>query len=170
MAPAGEELVFLLVVFGAVLGLMFLASLWMALRSRRPPARKPPRRTFEHGRRLGRAHRAQDTDEALRALRSASIGRIEHVHAEPSRVEVIVRRKRGQPCVQAAGYLAGLFESAWAHEVLVSHPACGGEGAGDCAYVVQRAPIGSGAPTAAASTPGSGGEPRRSPRARHGGA
>ncbi|HET6403410.1 MAG TPA: 4-vinyl reductase [Candidatus Thermoplasmatota archaeon] len=168
MAFRGEELIFLLVALGCLAALVIAFATWLAAKATKPAARKPPRKTFEHGRRLGRAAKPASTEDALRALRSTPVGDITSVAPVDGRVDIVVSRKRTQPCTQAAGYLAGLFETAWAHEVHVAHPQCGGEGAGACHYVVTRAPIVSGARAAEASTPGSGGAPRRSPRARAG--
>lgn len=157
------------VAFGIGALLLLALATWLATKARKPPSRKPPRKTFEHGRRLGRARHPADTRAALESLRASPIGDVTSVMAAEGRVDVVVERKRSQPCTQAAGFLAGLFESAWAHEVLVTHPECGGEKAGTCRYVVQRAAISSGARAAAASTPGSADARRRSPPARVGG-
>lgn len=175
MPIAGGELKVFLVAAAALGLFVFVWTLWLAVRSRRPPARKPPRKTFEHGRRLGRERHPRSTQDAIQELRTSPVGDILSASDADGRVDVVVARRRSQPCTQAAGFLAGLFESAWAHEVLVTHPECGGEKAGTCHYVVQRAstirhraPTASDAPAGGASTPGSAGAPRRSPRARAG--
>lgn len=175
MAIAGDELKVFLVGAAALGTIVLCWALWLAIRSRRPARPKPPRKTFEHGRRMGRARSPRSTQGALKELQASPVGDITSVQALDGRVDVVVARRRSQPCTQAAGYLAGLFESAWAHEVLVTHPECGGEGAGTCRYVVQRANLGaqrtvsaSGAPGGGASTRGSADAPRRSPPARAG--
>ena len=169
MALRGEELAFFVAGLGLLSALVLAFSVWLATKARKPPQRKPPRRTFEHGRRLGRLARPTSTEAALQALRAAPVGQVSSAHDADGRVDVVLERRRSQPCAQAAGYLAGLFESAWAHEVLVTHPECAGDKAGTCHYVVQRAAIGTGARAGEASTPGSADAPRRSPRARPGG-
>ena len=168
MALRGDELIVLLVALGGLGALVLTFATWLAARARKPAPNKPPRKTFEHGRRLGRAQHPMSTEAAMRALRASPVGTISSASAAEGRIDVVVDRRKSQPCSQAAGYLAGLFESAWAHEVLITHPECGGEKAGTCHYVVQRAPTASGARGAAASTPGSADAPRRSPRARAG--
>lgn len=168
MAVRGGELIFWLIALGALALLVLAFSAWLATRSRRPAPKKPPRRTFEHGRRLARMRRVVTTGAALDALRTSPVGHVEAARADQRLAEVSIERKRGQPCSQAAGFVAGLFESAWAHEVRVMHPSCAGEAGGVCRYVVERA-TGSGARGAAASIPGSEGERRRSSQARPGG-
>lgn len=165
--PTGGELVALLIGIGAAALLVLLFSAWLAARSRRRPVHKPPKKTFDHGRRLARRRAPATVAAALDELVDAPVGRAVHARADEHRAEVTLARRRSQPCAQAAGYLAGLFESAWAHEVLVTHPQCAGDRGGECAYVVQRGPVSAPAPrAAAASIPGSGGERRRWPRAR----
>lgn len=174
----GED-VGILVLLGA-LGVFLLASAaLLAMHSRRPVKRRPPKRTFEHGRRLARQRHARTTDEAVAGLRDVPIGVVLEAQANDRAADVVVKRKKGQTCPQAAGFLAGLFEAVWAHEVRVVHPACAGEKGGDCRYHVERAApaappsstrvSASGVPTGGASTPGSKGDRRRSPPARAGG-
>lgn len=168
MALRGDELIVLLVALGGLGALVLTFATWLAAKARKPAAHKPPRKTFEHGRRLGRAAHPTSTDAAMRALRASPVGTVASASAAEGRIDVVVERRRSQPCSQAAGYLAGLFESAWAHEVLITHPQCGGERDGTCHYVVQRAPTAIGAREAGSSTRGSEDAPRRSPRARAG--
>lgn len=158
----------ILLASGAVALLVMSLAVWMAARSRVSKRRKPPRRTFEHGRRLGQMRRVLSTDEAIVALGSTPVGDLADARPRETGVDVALMRRRGQPCAQAAGYLAGLFESAWAHEVVVMHPTCAGELGGTCQYVVRRA-VTTSARSEGASTQGSGDEPRRSTRARAGG-
>lgn len=143
---------------------LLLIGLLLAWRAGRPKVVKPPRRSFEAGRRIARLQRVRSTEGALRALRNAPVGEVVRVDAVPHGFDVVLRRKRAQSCRQAAGYLAGLFEGAWARDVEVRHDACAGEKGGECRYLVTRA-----APrTAAGATPGSAREAHRSPPARPG--
>lgn len=165
------EVVAGLVAFGGVALLLLAIALFLAVRSRKPPKRNPPKRTFEHGRRLARMRHARSPDEAVAGLRTTPVGSVVSARADGRHADVTLTRRKSQPCPQAAGYLAGLFESAWAHEVRVVHPQCAGERGGECRYIIERArPVSaSGAPTAGASIPGSADGRRRSPPARAGG-
>lgn len=170
-AAAGGKATGMLTV-GALLALLLLtlalAGIWWA---RRPSMRAPPKRTFEAGRSRAHAKRPTTPQEAFEAFGSAHMGSVVSAAPVVDGYEVRVARKKGQPCHQTAGFLAGLFESAWADAVRVEHPVCAGEGGGECRYTVRRGAAfsGSGRPTGEASTPGSGGAPRRSPQARRGG-
>lgn len=171
----GEDIVILVALGLAGLVLLAIAAV-IGLRARRPAKRKPPKRTFEHGRRLARMRHARTTDEAVAGLRDVPIGTVLQARANDRAADVVVKRKKSQPCAQAAGYLAGLFEMAWAHEVRVVHSQCAGEKGGECAYHVARAepakdPRASAfaRPKGGASTPGSAGDRRRWPPARAGG-
>lgn len=155
----------LLVLLGiAGMALLFL-GLYLAWRSSHPRVRKPPKRTFDAGRRLARLQRARTEDAVLRALKSTPVGEVVQARAVADGYEVVMERRKSQSCAQAAGYVAGLFEGAWARDVRIDHAECAGERGGACRYVVSRA-----APSrAAAATRGSASAPRRSPPARPGG-
>ena len=167
--PRGAEAM----LFLAAVALCAILALWIAMRlarrSRRPKVKRPPKRTFEHGRRLAHERRAGSTVAALAALERSPVGELVARGGDDRRVDVVLRRKRSQPCEQAAGFVAGIFESAWAHEVIVTHPSCAGPRGGECAYTVHRVATPRAARTAPASTPGSGDGRRRSRRARPGG-
>jgi len=126
----------------AAVGLLALFGLWIAARlarrSRRPKLRKPPRRTFEHGRRLAHERHVRSTAAAFAALQRAPVGELVARSGDDRRAQVVLRRKRSERCEEAAGFVAGIFESAWAHEVLVTHPRCAGATGGECVYVIQR--------------------------------
>lgn len=170
MALRGPELIPILVAIAVGALLTMGIALWIAVRSRKPHPKKPPRRTFEHGRRLARAHHVASPRAAVDALERAPVGTLEQARADARGAQVTLVRRRNQPCAQAAGFVAGLFESAWAHEVRLSHPECGGDRGGRCVYVVEKAvPTGSARPGAGAPTPGSASDPGRSLRARAGG-
>lgn len=140
------------------LGLVALAlvalSARIAYRSRRPARKRPRRRSFERGRELGRARRVGSFEAALGSVQSAPVGETIGAHAEGDGALVVVKRKRSQPCEQVQGFLTGVFESGWAHEVSVEHLVCAGPTGGECSYRVVRALSASGAPTAAASIQG----------------
>lgn len=158
-----------LVVLGAV-GLLLLAmATFVAVRARRPVDRRPPKRTFEHGRRLARLRAVHTAEQALASLREVPVGQVLDARADDRAADVVLVRKKNQPCPQAAGFFAGLFEAAWAHEVRVVHVGCAGERGGECRYHIQRAVSASGVPKGGASTPGSAVDRRRSPRVRAGG-
>lgn len=123
-----------LAVGGAVL---LGGAAWLARRSRRPKARKPSRRTFEHGRRLGGLALASTEAHARAAIEAARIGKLAALAVDARGVDVELARGRSQPCAQAAGFLTGLYERVWAHEVVVEHAGCAGA-AGACRYRVRR--------------------------------
>lgn len=159
-----------LLALGAAGAALLGAAAWLARRSRRPKASRPARKTFEHGRRLGRQAGASGEAAARIALQSAPVGSLEHVDAREGQIDVILARRRSQPCAPAAGYLTGLFESAWGDEVHLEHARCAGPKGGECRYLLRRGRLsGSATPAGAASTPGSAGALRRSPPARAGG-
>lgn len=150
-----------------VLGLALLVARF----ARRPKAKKAPRRSFEAGRAEGRLREVASVDEALGVLRESQAVRVESAERVGAAVRVTVRRRRGEPCDHTSGFLVGLFERAWADDVRLDHPVCGGKKKdAQCVYDVARAPALSpgGGPTGAAWIPGSGGAPRRSGTARRG--
>lgn len=170
--PRGAEAMLFLLLMAVIGALGLWIAVRLARRARRPKVRKPPRRTFEHGRRLGRERGARTMAAALAALKASPVGAVRSQSVQDRRVDVLVHRKKSQPCEQVAGYLAGVLESAWAHEVLVTHSSCAGPKGGDCLYTVQRAPLSikrSADRTERASIPGSAAAPRRSQQARPGG-
>lgn len=163
IGEAQPEDLLMLAGLAALVAVVLGLALLLAYRSARPKPKKPSRKTFEAGRRLARAARPSTVAEAVAALERAPVGRLERVRHLDEGVEVDLARGRGQSCQQAAGYLAGLFESAWAREVRVLHPHCAGEKKGTCHYLVEPvgarrregAPLsGSGARGGAASTRG----------------
>lgn len=173
-ATGGVPTLVWLAAFGGLALLLLAVAAWLAMRSRRAKVLKPPKRTFEHGRKLGRQVKAMSPEAAMQALARMPVGELARAAPGRDRVEVVIQRRKNQPCVQAAGYLAGLFEGAWAREVRVAHPECAGEKGGPCRYIVEagdvRRPLSaSDAPAGAASTRGSADAPRRSPPARPGG-
>lgn len=169
MALRGPELIPILAAIAGAALLMLGIALWFAARSRRPHPKKPPRKTFEHGRRLARAHHVASARQAVKALERAPVGALADARADAYHARVTIDRRRQQPCAQAAGFVAGLFESAWAHEVRLSHPECGGERGGRCVYLVERAPIATARPAEGAQTRGSGDARDRSAPIRAGG-
>lgn len=169
MVARGTELIPILMGIVAVALIVLAFAAWIASRSKKRLPQKPPRRTFEHGRRLARALHATTPRAALDALERAPVGALEHARADDRRAEVTFVRRRQQPCPQAAGFVAGLFESAWAHEVRVIHPHCSGERGGRCEYVVERESTASARPAEGAPIRGSGAARDRSFRARAGG-
>lgn len=167
--PRGMEAsIFLMLLALAALGILWVA-VKLARRSQRPHVKKPPRKTFEHGRRLAHLKHVATTTAAFAAMKGAPVGDLVSQRGDDRRADVVLRRRKNQPCAQAAGYLAGIFESAWAHEVIVTHPVCAGVRGGECAYTVHRAATRPAARTERASTPGSEDAHRRSPGARAGG-
>lgn len=153
-----------LVALGLLGGFLLLWGLFLAHRARRPKTPRPPKRTFEAGRHLARRRGARTLDQAMRALHEAPVGEVVRSREVAGGVEVVMRRRRAQSCAQAAGYVAGLFEGAWAQDVRIEHDACAGERGGECRYVVSRG----GRAAGAAATRGSASAPRRSPPARPG--
>ncbi|HWH08772.1 MAG TPA: hypothetical protein VNX21_06195 [Candidatus Thermoplasmatota archaeon] len=156
-------------------GLLFLLSLLAARKARTPKARPPPKKSFERGRELGRLAGVVTEQDAVRALASAPVGKLVSVAPVPRGYKVTMSRRRSEPCEVAAGYVAGLFETAWARDVVLRHDACAGKARGAvCTYEVRdpspRAVSPGGAPAGGASTPRSADERRRWPPARPGGA
>ncbi|HUR68698.1 MAG TPA: hypothetical protein VM370_05580 [Candidatus Thermoplasmatota archaeon] len=137
--PRGVEAFLLLAALAGLAALVLWIGALLAARARKPAPRKPPRKTFEHGRRMARLLRIASTETACAALKGAPVGELQAARGDERAMELVVRRRKNQPCEQTAGYVAGLFESAWAHEVVVGHPVCAGAPGGDCVYVVQRA-------------------------------
>lgn len=171
LAERGETTGILAVggVVSALLLALALAGTWWA---RRPTKEKPRKKTFEAGRSRAHEKRPASVREALDAFPAGRVGNLVRAQALLDGYDVTVARKKGSPCHQTAGYLAGLFESAWADAVRIEHPACAGDAGGECRYVVRRGQgtvNDSARPTGAASIPGSAGAPRRSPPARAGG-
>lgn len=168
-APRGEELILILVAVGGLALLVLAASAWLAARSRRRPPPKPAKKTFEHGRRAARQRAPASVEAALQALQTAPVGKVMQARADDRAADVVVERRKNQPCAATAGFVAGLFESAWAHDVFVTHPQCAGAKGGACHYLVQRSVSASGAQAGGASTPRSADARRRWPGARAGG-
>lgn len=154
-----------LIAMGLGGGLLLLLGLYAAWRSRHPKAKKPPRRTFDAGRRLARLKQARTEEAAVRALASSPVGEVAQTRRVAHGYEVVVERKRSQSCAQTAGFLAGLFEGAWARDVTIEHADCAGDKGGVCRYVVSPAVR----PGAAGATRGSASAARRWPPARPGG-
>jgi hypothetical protein len=148
---------------------MLALGLLAAGQARRAKTRQPPKRTREGGRARARQLAVHSTDEALAVLASARLGAVLEATPIPGGARITIDRPKGHPCDEVAGYLAGLFESAWALDVQVQHAECAGR-AGACRYQVTREPRLSAAASraAAASTPGWSAAARRSPRARGG--
>lgn len=161
-----------LVGLGATSVVMLLLGLLAAKRSRTAKARKAPRKTFDAGRQRGRTLRPRTTSEALYRLTDARLGEVLEAVPTPAGARVMVQRPRNHPCEEVAGFLTGLFESAWASDVRVEHERCAGR-SGPCRYFVSRSdsPVVnvSASRTAEARTPGWSAGRRRSPPARSGG-
>lgn len=123
--------------------LVLVAGLALAWWARRPREIHPPRRTFASGRRLAMRDPPLDEEAALAALPTMPVGTVvETRRVAAGRVAVAVQRKRGQPCEQVGGFLAGLFEAAWASDVRVVHDRCSGKDRKlPCWYTVERAPV-----------------------------
>lgn len=154
--------------------LLFLLSISAARKARTPKVKPAPRKSFERGRELGRLAGVVTEQDAVRALSSPPVGKLVSVAPVPRGYRVTMSRRRSEPCEVAAGYVAGLFESAWARDVVLRHDACAGKVRGAvCTYEVRdpspARPTPGGAPAGGASTPRSGDGPRRWPPARPGG-
>lgn len=170
--PVGG-LALLLMSIGALL--LFALSLLAARKARRPKERHPPRRSFERGRALGLHAGVASEQDAVRALASAPIGKLVSVAPFPQGYRVSLSRKRSEPCDVVAGYVTGLFEAAWARDVILRHEGCQGKARNAvCTYEVRdpspRPLNPRDAQAAGAGTPRSGDAPRRWPPARPGGA
>lgn len=170
--PIGGLGILLMGVGGA---LLFLLSLVTAHKARKPKVKPAPKKSFEHGRELGRLTGVTTEQDAVRALSSAPVGKLVSVAPVPRGYRVTMSRRRSEPCEVAAGYVTGLFEAAWARDVVLRHDACAGKARGAvCTYEVRdpspRGVSRGGAPAEGASTPQSGDAPRRWPPARPGGA
>lgn len=128
--------------FGLVtVGLVGLGLLAFALvtaqRALRPKPIRPPRRSFEAGRAKG--VREGMRHDPLAALAKSGLGEAQ-VMPRGVGYAVTLHRARGTKCEYASGYLAGLFEGAWAEDVLVVHTACAGKDRkAACVFVVERA-------------------------------
>jgi hypothetical protein len=152
----------------AVAGLVGLAALGLALlaakRAFHPPPPKPPRKSFAAGRAKGVRDGIRGSQAALEALARSGLGDLASVAPEGNGYKVILKRGRGVPCEHAAGYLTGLFEAAWALDVHLEHPVCGGKSReAPCVFQAfpapptaprRGAPTSSGRGAAAASTRG----------------
>lgn len=154
--------------------LLFLLSLSAARKARKPKVKPAPRKSFERGREMGRLVGAVTEQDAVRALASAPVGKLVSVAPMPRGYRVTMSRKKSEPCEVAAGYVTGLFESAWARDVVLRHDACAGKARGAvCTYEVRDPSPArvspAGAPAGGASTPRSGDAPRRWPPTRPGG-
>lgn len=128
-APPGKSGALNLLVTIAVGGVVLLAAaLWLAWRAGRPRKKAPPKRSFESGRALAWRSKPRTTREALAALPRAEMGElVDAREIGPEHVEVALVRRRSHPCEEVAGYVAGLFGAAWASDVRVAHPTCGGK-------------------------------------------
>jgi hypothetical protein len=145
-APVGIALTALLGV--AILGVALLA----ARRAFHPPPPKPPRKSFAAGRAKGVRDGIRGSQAALEALARSGMGELASVAPQGAGYRVILRRGRGVPCEHAAGYVTGLFEAAWALDVHLEHPSCGGKSR-DAPCVYEAYPSPPTAPRRAASTP-----------------
>lgn len=106
-------------------GLLAL-SLFVASIARKKKAHRPPKRSFEAGRAVGRATRVSSEADALAALQRPGFANVTALWASEGRVRVAVARRRGETCELVGGYLTGLFEGAWAADAAVRHDRCGG--------------------------------------------
>lgn len=120
------EASWLAVLSGGSVALLALA-LAAARASRRVKPRKLPRRGFEAGRAMGLASRVASAEDAIAALQRPAVGALVGAERLPGAVRVALRRRRGEPCELAAGYLTGLFECGWATDVTLRHDICGGK-------------------------------------------
>ena len=154
--------------------LLFLLSIAAARKARSPKVKPAPKKSFERGREMGRLAGITSEQDAVRALSDAPVGKLVSVAPVPRGYRVTMSRRRSEPCEVAAGYVTGLFESAWARDVVLRHDSCAGKARGAvCTYEVRdpsaaRVSPG-GAPAGGAATPRSGDGPRRWPPARPGG-
>lgn len=170
--PVGGLALFLM---GTGALLLFALSLLAARKARKPKEYHPPRRSFERGRELGLQAGVASEQDAVRALAATPVGKLVSVAPVPQGYRISLSRKRSEPCDVAAGFVTGLFEAAWARDVILRHEACQGKARNAvCTYEV-RDPSPRGlnrrdAPAAGAGTPRSGDAPRRWPPARPGGA
>ena len=122
-------------------GLLML-SLLVARRARGPRTVRPPKRSFEAGRTLGRSTRVGSEADALARLRAPDVGQVTALGANPGRVRVQIARRRGEPCELVSGYLTGLFEEAWASDVALRHDSCSGrKRATPCEYDIIRVSV-----------------------------
>lgn len=156
--------------------LLFFLSLSAARRARGLAKTKaPPRRSFERGHQMGLTAGVSTEQDALRRLGEAPVGKLVSATPIPGGWRVAMSRKRSEPCEVAAGYVSGLFEAAWARDVVLRHEGCAGKARGAvCVYEVRdpfgRRPTRGDARTEGASIPGSEDARRRWPPARPGGA
>lgn len=169
--PVGG-LALLLMGIGALL--LFVLSLMAARKARKPKERHPPRRSFERGRALGLQAGVASEQDAVRALSAAPVGKLVSVTPVPQGYLVSLSRKRSEPCDVAAGYVTGLFEAAWARDVILRHEGCQGKARNAvCTYEVRdpspRALNRRDGRAAGAATPRSADAPHRWPPARPGG-
>lgn len=116
-----------LVLMGIGGALLFLLSLSAARKARRPRVLPAPRRSFERGRELGRLAGVATEQDALRALGTAPVAKLVSVTPVSHGYRVALSRRKSEPCEVAAGYVTGLFESAWARDVILRHDACQGK-------------------------------------------
>lgn len=164
-----------IVLMGVGGALLFLLSLMTAWKARKPKVKAAPRKSFERGREMARLSGVITEQDAVRALSTAPVGKLVSVAPVPHGYRVTMSRRRSEPCEVAAGYVTGLFEAAWARDVVLRHDQCAGKARGAvCTYEVhdpspRRASPGA-APREGASTPRSGDAPRRWPPARPDGA
>ena len=127
-----------LVLMGLGGALLFLLSVSAARKAQRPKVRPAPKRSFEHGREMGRLAGVASEQDALRALGESPVAKLVSVTPVPHGYRVALSRKRSEPCAVAAGYVTGLFESAWARDVILRHDACQGKAKNAvCVYEVR---------------------------------
>lgn len=170
--PVGALGLLLMAVGGA---LLFFLSVLAARRARRPRLRAPPKRSFERGRELGRLVGVVTEQDAMRALAAPPVGTLVSATPVQSGYRIAVARRRAEPCDVVAGYLTGLFETAWARDVILRHDACAGKAKNAvCIYEVRDpSPRGlnrDGARSGGGAIPRSGDAPHPWPPARPGGA
>jgi hypothetical protein len=180
--PASTNDVGGLVLLGAGGALLLLLALALARMARRRSAaeaagltrrRAGKKKSFAAGHLVGASVGVASIEDALASLRAGRVaaGRVESVDApsDGTRAHVAVRRKRSEPCDLVAGYLTGLFESAWASDITLRHEACAGKSKNALCVYELRPVSHRAAPAAAASSAGSASGLRRWPPAPRGG-
>lgn len=143
--PSGDQLpdaspVLAVSVLAAGAALLLGLGVLLLRRATRPAAaRAPKRRSFEAGREEGRATGAKGTAAALQEVEEK--GALGGAEPTPHGLRLALVRSRREPCEHVAGFLTGLFETAWRCDVQVVHPACAGS-ARDQACVYDVRPLG----------------------------
>lgn len=130
----------LLAMLCVALALLGIAML-LAMRAAAPAKPKPRRKSFEAGRLAAMRAPPLTEADALARVRAGDLGDVADARVVPGKVVLRVKRPRGQSCEGVAGRLAGMFEAAWARDVLVEHTACGGKKRAPCTFVVTRREI-----------------------------